>query len=365
MEFIEQHICRFLRSRAETDENAKILATLMENGRGIDAVVLDSRKLEAQENILDFSKLSYYLVKVGEQPLLLYPYEEREKYLGIKDRLRFGDGERYAGFSFSEMEAIKDYLDASGTDCQFSMGDGIRMEILVSKKDRAHMDKAIRRLQTEIASPEGLHYLTTKNQCWANTVSQVSKALGADMAYIGSDGGQDGIWIDQKGASVITTQGSEFIPRHTNKFDETVINQALTALHGSDTPIKAFFGKDMEWMSYGMGTSQNKALKRSEALSVLGVQESPGLGELKVAMETADNEREKIAAKTLAVMEVCRAMHVEGIEKLSRSEKEAYRKMHAGFVKEFTAGIGRGEEHTVEISHGRTGGDGYEIGKGR
>lgn len=353
---MEDHIYRFLRSRAETDANAKLLATLMENGRGIDAVVLDNRKLKSQEQVLDFSRLSYYLVKVGEQPLLLYPYEEREKYLDIKDRLRFGDGVRYAGFSFSEMEAIRDYLAASGADYQVSMGDGVRMEILVSKKDSVYMDSAIRRLQMEASRPEGLHYLTTKNQCWANTVSQVSKAIGTDMAYLGSDGGQDGIWIDKHGASVVTTQGSEFIPRGAEGFGETVVRNALTMLHGSDTPIKAFFGKDMEWMSYGMGKGAGKALKRSEALSILGIKTSPGIETLTQVMETAKTKNEKLAAKTLAVMEVCRTMHVDGIEKLSRKDKQTYQKMHEGMVKEFTAEISREAGREVENN---------EIGKGR
>lgn len=339
-----ESIHRFLRSRAGTDANAGVLAALIEGGREIDAVVLETEKLKAQEQILNFSKLPYYLLDIAGHPVLIYPNEEREKYLDIRDDLRFGDSALYAGFTYAELEAVKDYMDASGADYKSSMDGGTRMSVLVAKKDKGYMDAVLGKLRKEIGSSIGERYLSVKNQCWANTVSQVSKALAADMAYLGSDGGQDGIWIDQEAAYVVTAQGSEVIPRSGPDFEGEVTRKALDALRGKDSPIKAFFGDDMEGMAYGVKGAQ-KAMRRSEALRVLGFLEVPTPRELAAIAESEINSDRRLATYTLLRMELCRTMRVEGIKKLSKAEKKEYQGMHAELVRQFAAEIDRADRN--------------------
>lgn len=331
----ENVVCRFLKSRAEIDKNAGALAMLIEADRGIDAVELDMNKMDSQKQILAVSDLSYCLLNINNHLILLYPGDEREKYMNIKDELQFnGQIMKYSGVTYAEADSIKDFLMQAGVKYKIHSDSDRHIHFLISKEDSKVMDRAVNAVRKEIESEPGKKYLMGKNLCWANAITQVSKALsGSEPSYIGTEGGTNGISINEDGAVVMRTQGNgEFISKLDPNFKQKVQDIVINEFKGGTTPIKAIYGDYAKEITYGMSQYdiRKKAMTKNEAMNELNLNSFPSIESLSKMTEQDLEGKKKEALYALIRMSLCRSIKLEGFDelKMSKSEKIAYENMH-------------------------------------
>lgn len=337
----EDLIYRFLKARANINKNADILTTCIEADRSIDAVELDGDGLKNQQLILDSAELSYYMLNINNHIVLLYPSEERDKYMSIKNMLKFHENmAEYTGFSYAEADVIKDLLNHSKVPYQVCAGDDMQITFLIPETSSAIMEHSMNALEHELSTDIGRKYLMAKNICWANTIGNVSKALDfTGVSYIGSEGGTRGIRIDSDGAVVIKQNGkSDFISRLDPAFSIKVINAALYDLNGGITPIKRISGGLAEEITYGM-TKENilkKPISKRDAIKKLGLKELPDIKTLAELKEKPLTEEKQLAVYALMRMVICRSMQIEEAKdlKTTKGEREEYLYMHNRLIHE-------------------------------
>lgn len=342
----EYLVYRFLKARSDIDKNADILSSLIESDRGIDAVELELDKLNSQKQVLSYSDLSYCLMNINNHLILLYPYEERDKYMGIKDELQFGGKmQEYRGVSYAEASALKDFLDAAEVNYKARSDTDGMIQFLVSSDDEKIMDEAIKKLMKEIDTDVGRKYLMGKNACYANSITQISKALDYNEdVYIGTEGGTNGIHINSDGAVIMrTNEKSEFISKMDKNFEFIIQDIVINEFRGDETPVKAFFGDFAKDISFGMSQTDIKknAMTRNEAMQQLGLEKFPTMEWL--AKKKDKNEltgKNKEALYALIRMNLCRTTELAGYDeyKMSKNEKAEYKNMHNRNIDAFERG---------------------------
>lgn len=343
-----QLIKRFLKARADVNKNAKIISDAIDANRDIDAVIMDKQKLESNKHVLDYSGLSYYILNINDNIVLLYPGEERQRYNNIRQDLQLGSNYvEYAGISYSEAEALKDFLDAGRVEYNVKMNDNMMIQFMIPQRYEDEMNLALSKLQSEIQSEIGKKYLLGKNYCFANTITQLSKCFDyqGDI-YIGTEGGTSGIHINEDGAVLIQTGASgDFISKLDPDFENKVTDIVMNELKGDITPIKAFYGDFAKDISYGMSQFDIKkqAITKTEAMSILKLTSFPSLDTLSKMKESDKySGKEKDALYALIRISLCRQTNLEDYKefKLTKAEKIAYENMHANNIEEIEAYIG-------------------------
>ena len=107
----EKLLYRYLKSREDINENAGVLADLLLNKCKIDAVVLDAGAVPFTKPILQSTELTYCMMNVNGCPILIYPSEERQKYMEVQPLLEFGgEAVAYPGFTYSEFKAAEEIM---------------------------------------------------------------------------------------------------------------------------------------------------------------------------------------------------------------------------------------------------------------
>ena len=347
---------RYLKSREITDENAGLLASLIEAGRGIDAVELDPGELKNAKTVLGFSELSYCLVKVDNHLLLLYPTEQREMYFDVRPQLELGAGyAEFPGFSYSEAVAARDLLQAAGVNYHTSVDGTGRVTYAVRREDTKIMRNVVDTVLSELDTPEGRDHFISQNLCWQHAVNQASTALSyGGVSYIGSEGGSSGIRIDEHGAVIsIAGKKGRFIPRGDRDFNKKVLSAVMDGLKGDKTPVKAFYGEFADIMTADMTprSAKLKPMSKNEALDILGMDGIPdieGCAKLYEDLDSMDRD-EETAFYTLLRMSMCRQQKAEEISenRIARRDEEVYQKTHTENV-DFFAGFSKelgGEAH--------------------
>ena len=116
-------VCRYLKARQSISKNAGVLADYIENKKNVDAVELDMKNLDSSKNILsNLSDMTFYLMEINEHLILIFPEEEREKYMNIQLELMSGDViDEYRRFTYSEANAAKDFLQAANVTYRSSI----------------------------------------------------------------------------------------------------------------------------------------------------------------------------------------------------------------------------------------------------
>ncbi len=329
----EDLIYRFLKSRSKVNKNADILTDCIKSNRGIDAVELDNDCLKNQQDILNSSNLSYYLLNINNHIVLLYPEEERDKYMSIRDMLMFHDNmKEYIGFSYAEADVIKDVLDMQNIEYKVSAEKNMEINFLISEKDSIIMDKAIDVLVKELETDIGNKYLTAKNLCWANSIGHASKAIDfTGVSYIGSEGGANGMRIDSDGVIVSTQKGKhDFISRKDPNFSIKVINSVLYDLNGKSHPVKRISGKLAEELTHSMMLNNVTNYSKDRALKKLGLNKFPDLNILSEMKDKDLPEDEKEAVYALIRMSICRQISIEEMKdiKITKADEKDYLHMH-------------------------------------
>lgn len=326
---------RYLKSRDIVDENAGLLASLIEADRGIDAVELED--LENSKKILEYSKLSYCLVNVDNHLLLLYPAEQRSLYRDVQPQLELGGNYvEMPGFTYSEASAARDLLDAAGIPYLTSVDGTGRISLAVSGKDEDVARKVTDTVMQELNADRD-HFIA-RNICWQHAINQTSKAISyGGVSFIGSEGGISGIRMDKRGATISVSKAeSRFVPRNDSNFDKKVLSAVLEDLNGYKSPVKAFYGDFADLMTQNM---TGRAMSKNEALDILNLEGIPDIEECAQLYEESDDfsKKEKTAFQTVLRMSMCRAQKLEDIHdyKQGRGAEEEYREMHEENIKMF------------------------------
>lgn len=338
---------RYLKSREIADENAGLLASLIEADRGIDAVELDSKKLAETKNILEYSKLSYCLVNVDSHLLLLYPEEQRRLYKDIQPQLELGGKyTEITGFTYSEAVSARDLLQAGEIPYRMTTDSKGLVSFAVSEKYGDAVKSAADTVMREVE--EFQEHFISRNLCWQNAVAQVSRAVEYEgTVFIGSEGGSSGIRTDSRGATVYAAkEESRFIPRHDADFNKKVLSAALNELNGYDAPVKAFYGEFADLMTSDMAQNRSGTvpMTKSEALDTLGLNEIPDINECADFYEELDslNKKQETAFYTLLRMSMCRAQKLEDLteHKSGRKAESLYQDAHEENIEEFAREAG-------------------------
>lgn len=331
---------RYLKSRDIIDENAGILASLIEAGRGIDAVELDADNLEDAKGILGYSDLSYCLVNVDGHLLLLYPTEQRDMYMDIQPQLELG--RRYSeiqGFTYSEATAARDFFRAAEVPYRTTIDEDGSITFAVSEKNQRFAQNVADAVMREVE--EDREYFISRNICWQHAVNQASRAITSDgVSYIGSEGGSSGIRIDGEGALISPARKeARFIPRADRDFNRKVLSAILNDLDGYRKPVKVFYGDFAKLMTEDMSV-RSSAMSKNEALDILGLDGIPdieGCADLYDELDTYSKEEEK-AFYTLLRMSMCRSQKLDEIRehKIGKREEEKYQSLHLDNLKMFS-----------------------------
>lgn len=347
-------VYRYLKAREAINENADILAVLIEAGRDIDAVELDMDKKDMVKQILDYSDITYCLLNINNHLVLLYPNEQREQYMNIQTQLVFGGPlVEFSGFSYSEAAAVKDFLQAAKTQYSITTNSVGNIQFCLSAVDEPIMDEAIKTLQCEVQNEAGQKYLLSKNISWAHAISQASSAISySGPVFIGREGGTGGMRLDKDGAVVMTPNSpGRFIPRGDPDFEGKVINVIMNDLNGQSSPIKVVYGSFVDKITYGMSKQdiQKTALTKNEALKILGLSNIPDMDQLEKMFNNDYNDTQKEAFYAVMRMSLCRAIKLKDIQKykMSKTEKIEYEQLHRANISKFEE---MNKEKTSEMS---------------
>lgn len=338
-------ICRYLKARQDINENAGILADYIENQKNIDAVVLDMDKLETSKRILNgFSDMTFCLVNVNNHLILMFPEEERQKYMDIKLELMSGDViDEYKKFTYSEANAAKDFLQAANVMYRSTIDSDGRIKFLVPRQYAYVMDQAMKTIREEVQTKIGADYYNAQNVCYMNAINQLSQAIDYDgVSFIGKEGGTDGVRIDDKGAVYINTKGTgRFISRNSSKFEHELLKLILNDLNGTNSPVKAFYGEFAEEITKGMTKENIKthALTKNQALEILGLDDIPDIDHIGKMINDIDdyNEERRGALRTLIRMRLCRDQKLKDLQeyKQNKQDKTEYLKIHSENINKF------------------------------
>lgn len=336
-------ISRYLKAREDINENADIIAVLIEAGRDIDAVELDTDKIDIAKQILAYTDITYCLLNINNHLVLVYPNEQRKLYMDIQMQLIFGGPlVEFAGFSYSEAAAVKDFLKAAGTQYRIKANNIGDIQFCLAAVDESIMDEAIETLKNEIEHDVGKKYLSFKNISWTHAINQASKAINYDgPVFIGREGGTGGVRLDKYGAIVmIPNAPGRFIPRGDPDFECKVINVIINDLNGQNSPVKAIYGEFVDEITYGMSKKQDiqkKALTKKEALKILGLTNIPDVDELEKMFNNDYDATQKEAFYAVIRMSLCRSMKLKDAHqyKMNKSEKLEYEQLHHTNITKF------------------------------
>ena len=142
------------------------------------------------------------MLDVAGNLVLVYPREQREKYMEIQPHLVLGEKlVQYGGFSHSEAQAMKDFLKEADVDYKQSTGDDGRVGFLIAESKDHMFKNAMEVIKQEEATDIGEKHFVSQNLYWRYAISQASKALNYDgVVFIGSEAGMRGIRLDKNGA---------------------------------------------------------------------------------------------------------------------------------------------------------------------
>lgn len=346
---------RYLKARERINENAGLLADLIKNEEGVDAVLLHTDQTAMAKPLLDQTRLSYCLASVNGKPILMYPTEERQKYLAVMPLLQYnGPVAEYGGFSYSETKTMIELLNSRGIQYHTMYAMDGRTTFLFPQAREKEVKQAVRALKDELETEVGKKNYIRQNICWNYAVSQISTALAYNgVSFFGSEGGAMGIRIDETGAILFAqNKPGRYIRRADANFQTTVIQMVLSDLHGAVAPIKVFYGDFADELTKNLqkGKNSEKSMSKREALQLLGLPDIPKTtaewDELVDHAEEYEGKQEE-AYYTVLRMAACRQQTLKGLEncKLTKEEKQEFQKIHATMIEQFS---GNAEEKAYE-----------------
>lgn len=352
---------RYFKARQEVNENghAETLAQCIHYNRGVDAVVLDMKDKELAQNILKETDVNdafdSWLLDIAGNLVLVYPREQREKYMEIQPHLVLGEKlVQYGGFSHSEAQAMKDFLKEAGVDYKQTVGDGGRIGFLFAENKEYIFKNAMETIKREETTDVGEKHFISQNLYWRYAINQASKALNYDgVVFVGSEAGTRGIRIDKNGAiSMNPLKKGRFIPKNDPNYERKVLNEILNTTNGKEFPVKIFYGELADMMSQDMTRKSLREsplmLKKREALDILALASIPSVDEIgKMVNHIEDyGDSERKAIYSLMRMRVCRDCKIEDIQtyKMSKQDKQDYKQMHEQHIKQFAKGCRQNRE---------------------
>lgn len=339
-------IYRFLKSREYVDKNAGVLAEVIINGRNVDAVVLESNDYKTAKNLLEnYSDITYGIIEVNGNILLLYPEEERDKYMNLRDMIILGgDIAEFSRFSYSEAKALTDYLKEGNIDYIIS-SNAKRISIIVSRQDKDDVNDAINHVIDELRTEEGQKYFTAINMCFKHAINCAVTGFSYNgPVFIGREGGSGGVKLDKDIAILIPPKGKcKMISKYDRHFEDTVINFILNDLNGLETPVKQFFGDFADLITEDITNGNYDSMPASEAAKILGVNGVPSIEQVASLLQEHEseykrNEQKNHAIHTLMRMSACRSLKIEDIKDigLKKEDKKAYKCLHEKNIRAFT-----------------------------
>lgn len=338
-------VCRYLKARQSISKNAGVLADYIENKKNIDAVELDMKNLDSSKNILsNLSDMTFYLMEINEHLILIFPEEEREKYMNIQLELMSGDViDEYRKFTYSEANAAKDFLQAADVTYRSSIDSDGRIKFMVPRKYSDVMENAIRTIQDEVKTKEGMDYYNVQNICYMNAIHQLSQAVSYDgVSFIGKEGGTDGVRIDNECAIYANTKGTgKIIFRDSPQFEQELQKIVLNELNGTTSPVKAFYGDFAEEITKDITKKSAKepAMTKKDVLSILALNDIPdieAIGKMINDIDKYDDEKKR-AVRVLVRMSVCRMQKQKDLQKYKqrKPDRDRYLNIHSDNIKKF------------------------------
>lgn len=344
---------RYLKSVEPVDKNAKILSKIIKANRNIDAVLLkDNNKIDDTKILLKSANLSFCLLNIEDSLVLIYPSEQREQYLAIQKELELGN--KYietTPLTYSEKEALKDFLNAKNIQFKLLMQSS-DIKIAVEEKYKKDLNNAVKLLNKEKDSPEGLKYLQSKNLYWYHMLQVFENIHNTEISvFIGSEAGVSGIKIDKEKAVIINSaKRPQVIYRYDSLFDRKVLDCMINDLNGTKTPVKLFTGIQADFLSADINENY-KGLTSSSATELLEVKNINKLSPKDIdnlLNEINEFPADKQRAVYIAMRKrACQDLKFEEINKykLTKQEKELYKNMHQNNIEMF---VDQGKEKERE-----------------
>ena len=325
-------INRYLIAREEVNENASALAGLLKAGRGIDAIEIEKDKLNMAKMLFQYSKIAYCMAEINGHLIIMYPEEQREKYMDIMPRLAFGGPMvEYAGFSYSEAKTVFEGLNQAEIQYQTSFDENGKTRFLIAEKDEHAIQDIIQLIKEEESTELGKKYYISSNICWLHALNQISHVMNYNgVSFIGSEGGSSGIRIDEQGATVMSPQHECVYLRKTDtRFEQKLIDTVMNELNGKELPVKAFYGNAAEIVSKDIKREflPKCLMSKKEAMEILNIKNITDINNINIQDITAKQQE---AMDVLIRMTMCRKQQMEEFHefKLSKEEKHQYLKMH-------------------------------------
>lgn len=356
---------RYFKARQEVNENghAETLAQCIHYNRGVDAVVLDMKDKGLAQKILKETDINdafdSWLLDIAGNLVLIYPREQREKYMEIQPHLVLGEKlVQYGGFSHSEAKGMIDFLKEAGVDYKQSIGEDGRISFLLAENKEYIFKNAMDTIKQEETTEVGKKHFVSQNLYWRYAINQASKALNHDgVVFLGSEAGTRGIRVDKNGAiSMNPLKKGRFIPKNDPDYERKVLSEILNTMNGKEFPVKVFYGELADVMSKDMTRKSLREsplmLKKREALDILNLSDIPSVDEIGKMVNNLEDygDRERKAIYSLMRMRVCRDYKIEDIQayKMSKKDKQDYKQMHEQHIKQFAKGYRQDREGLVD-----------------
>ncbi len=311
------------------------MITGVESGRGeLDAVRFDMKDSDFLQDILPYSGLIYYLANVNNNLILIYPNEQRQKYVEIQPLIDFKDDiAEFAGFSYAEALAAKDFLQAADVQYTVNTNNDGQVKFSIPKCKEPVMESVIKAILSEEQTSEGRQYFESKNLYWLRTIDQAKKIITSNRPhFIGSEGGSKWMYVNRNAACIFDGTNLAHIARDDYDFKRTVMTSMLYELGGERAAIKVF-SDDLAEMMFGNGIVSD--ITKNEALDVLGLSAIPDISRnADVVSEWLDkkdkNKKETESFYTIFRMSACRSISNDDVKsyKMTKKCKEFYKQMH-------------------------------------
>lgn len=320
-------LVRFLRSRSTTNKMAGVIANMIRENRSVDAVAVPEQYRDHMLGLFQQIEFDHVLFRIGDDLILCYPHEDREKYMDIREEI-LSEGPRpvYAGFDYSDMRSAVDMMKAIPLNYRVSKQGEFHFSISVANREEEEMQQIIDMVQSENHSPEGEKIRIYQNALFEHAVNQIATAMAIQgTVLMGSEHGQAYMVLEQDGATVVDINGrKEFISRSKNDFEKEIMKKALTTLKCDMFPLKECHGDLAISLSKRMS---NMSLKN--ALNEMQLTEIPHISELDGVWEKSGNRN----PEAFGVVQRAAYFHsqiIDNLEVVHPSDKsfERYRDLH-------------------------------------
>lgn len=345
-----QHFCSVRKNNG--DRKAGVIADMIAAGRQVDAVFIPPEYETAIKSSPGVSPA--YFLRISGTLTMLYPGEEREKYLQRREAVLYGKQYVYHPLSYGKAASAADILKKKKIPYEIrndAYGSGpMTFSLSVGERFAKEAEMAVKLADKE---DELSKYLKWQNLCAASLSETIDKAIHSEKdVFLLSESGERAIHIAPKEAAIICPpQPVQTIKRDSESFKKDLTMAAVRVLMADKSIVKTLSGKETEIFTDG----ENK-LTAAEAMKALGLTAFPSGARLLELRKQDTEGKYKKEISVLMRMRAARNIQLDDEIKEKRPGKEeraAYQKLHQESVRafmetEFIQDTGRGTEEERE-----------------